>query len=119
MRCGVRRAHLGGDPSPLGNGVPVRLRPVTQLGRARTVTSGATRRPSDTCAEKAFCSYGKTQAVYYSWHWGCMTPWAKTQVMVGVWTFPVVVTGVKGTATNNWKFTYRVDDPPCTVGTPC
>lgn len=69
--------------------------------------------------QKSNCSYSKTQAVNYIWHWACSTPFAQSQTLNGKWTFPIQVSGVKGTANLVWTFNYRVDSTPCVPGQPC
>lgn len=85
----------------------------------RAITTGpATAKVSRTPAAGT-CSYSKTQAISYGWHWSCSTPFAQSQALRGVWTFPIQVSGVNGTATIDWVFNYRVDNAPCVPGQPC
>lgn len=65
------------------------------------------------------CSYFKFQAVSYIFHWSCTTPYQQTQALRGVWTFPIAVNGVNGTATIDWVFNYRIDATQCAPGVPC
>lgn len=83
------------------------------------VTTGPAKATVSRTPDKGTCSYNKTQAINYIWHWSCSTPFNKAEKLSGNWTFPINVNGRNGTATILWTFNYRVASASCSPGKPC